>query len=107
MLLSLVAVLIAGTLKVALLTATRRRSHAAAAVGRGLAGHAVSSWMPFDAAKGEEGVSVQGSLLIVLLLLIGLSAWKGLENIVEGANRWTWIALGLAAADAARRGACG
>lgn len=49
------------------------------------------------AAKGEEGVSVQGSLLIVLLLLIGATAWKGLENIVEGANRWTWIALGLAA----------
>ena len=54
--------------------------------------------MPFDAAKGEEGVSVQGSLLIVLLLLIGITAWKGLENIVEGANRWTWVALGLAAA---------
>jgi hypothetical protein len=54
-------------------------------------------WVPFDAAKGEEGVSVQGSLLIVLLLLIGATAWKGLDNIVEGANRWTWIALGLAA----------
>ena len=40
---------------------------------------------------------MQGSLLIVLLLLIGATAWKGLENIVEGANRWTWIALGLAA----------
>jgi uncharacterized membrane protein YraQ (UPF0718 family) len=55
-------------------------------------------WVPFDAAKGEEGVSLQGSLLILLLLLIGLSAWRGLENIVEGANRWTWVALGLAAA---------
>ena len=55
-------------------------------------------WVPFDAAKGEEGVSVQGSLLIVLLLLIGLTAWKGLEDIVEGANRWTWVALGLTAA---------
>ncbi len=55
------------------------------------------SWVPFDAAKGEEGVSVQGSLLIGLLLLIGATAWKGLENIVEGANRWTWATLGLAA----------
>jgi uncharacterized protein len=55
-------------------------------------------WVPFDAAKGEEGVSLQGSLLILLLVLIGLSAWKGLEDIVEGANRWTWVALGLAAA---------
>ncbi len=58
----------------------------------------LSQWVPFDAAKGEEGVSVQGSLLIVLLVLIGLAAWKGLENIVEGANRWTWVALALAAA---------
>lgn len=52
---------------------------------------------PFDAAKGEEGVSVQGSLLIVLLL-IRVAAWWGLENIVEGAHRWTWSALGLTAA---------
>ena len=29
-------------------------------------------WVPFDAARGEEGVSVQGSLLILLLVLIGL-----------------------------------
>src|SRR5512133_2323270 len=55
------------------------------------------SWVPFDAAKGEEGVSFQGSVLIGLLLLIAATAWKGLENIVEGANRWTWLALGLAA----------
>jgi hypothetical protein len=54
--------------------------------------------VPFDAAKGEEGVSVQGSLLIGLLLLIGLTAWLGLDDIVEGANRWTWVALGLTAA---------
>ena len=53
--------------------------------------------MPFDAAKGEEGVSVQGSLLIGLLFMIGLAAWRGLENITEGANRWTWAALALAA----------
>jgi uncharacterized protein len=56
------------------------------------------AWVPFDAARGEEGVSVQGSLLIALLLLIGVAAWKGLGNITEGANRWTWIALALVAA---------
>ena len=96
-LLSLVAVLIAGTLKAPWLTAC------VATLTVPLPGAeawqaTLAQWVPFDAAKGEEGVSVQGSLLIVLLLLIGLTAWKGMENIVEGANRWTWIALGLAAA---------
>src|SRR5512134_1199954 len=96
-LLSLLAVLIAGTLKMSLLTA------AVVSVTLPLpwaeAWQAtLSQWVPFDAAKGEEGVSVQGSLLIVMLLLIGAAAWKGLDDIVEGANRWTVIALGLAAA---------
>jgi hypothetical protein len=51
--------------------------------------------VPYDAAKGEEGVTAQGAILIGLLVLIGLSSWKGMENIHEGFNRWTWIALGL------------
>jgi uncharacterized membrane protein YraQ (UPF0718 family) len=51
--------------------------------------------VPFDAAKGEEGVSVQGAILIGLLLLIGLSAWKGLGQVHEGYTRWTWASLGL------------
>jgi uncharacterized membrane protein YraQ (UPF0718 family) len=55
------------------------------------------AWVPFDASRGEEGVSFQGSVLIGLLLLISPIAWKGLENIVEGANHWTWLALGLMA----------
>jgi hypothetical protein len=41
----------------------------------------LDQWVPFDAAKGEEGVSVQGSLLIALLILIGATAWRGFENI--------------------------
>jgi uncharacterized protein len=96
-LVSLVAVLIAGTLKLpwlgaGVLTATLPLPGAEAWQATLL------RWVPFDAARGEEGVSVQGSLLIVLLLLVGGAAWRGLEDIVEGANRWTWIALGLAAA---------
>jgi uncharacterized membrane protein YraQ (UPF0718 family) len=96
-LVSLVAVLIAGTLKLWPLTATVGTLTLPlpwAEVWQAT----LYQWVPFDAAKGEEGVSLQGSLLILLLVLIGLSAWKGLEDIVEGANRWTWVALGLAAA---------
>jgi uncharacterized membrane protein YraQ (UPF0718 family) len=51
--------------------------------------------VPFDAAKGEEGVSVQGVLLILLLAAIGVSAWRGLENIQEGVNGWTRASLAL------------
>jgi hypothetical protein len=36
--------------------------------------------------------------LIVLLSGIGLAAWKGLENIVDGPNHWTWVALALSCA---------
>ncbi len=95
-LLALVALLIAGTLKLWPLTST------IASISLPLAGaedwqSTLLKWVPFDAAKGEEGVSVQGSLLIVLLVMIWAAAWKGMENIVEGANRWTWIALSLCA----------
>ena len=31
------------------------------------------------------------------LLLIAATAWKGMENIIEGPNRWTCITLGLTA----------
>jgi hypothetical protein len=95
-LLSLVAVLIAGTLKLWPLTATFGVLTLPLPWADAWQATLVE-WVPFDAAKGEEGVSVQGSLLILLLPLIGLTAWKGLEDIVEGANRWTWVALGLTA----------
>jgi len=51
--------------------------------------------VPFDAAKGEEGVSLQGVVLILLLGLIAFSAWRGLENIQEGVNGWTRTSLAL------------
>lgn len=95
-LLSLVALLIAGTLKLWPLTATVTVVNLPLPWAEAWQA-TLFQWVPFDAAKGEEGVSVQGSLLIALLVLIGLTAYKGMENIVEGPNRWTWIALGLAA----------
>ncbi|MDO8699757.1 MAG: permease [Rhodoferax sp.] len=96
LLLAMVALLIAGTLKLWPLTATL----ATVSLPLGWAEawqETLFQWVPFDAAKGEEGVSFQGSVLIALLLLIAATAWKGLENIIEGANRWTWVTLGLAA----------
>ncbi len=97
LLLSLVAVLIAGTLKLWPLTETFARFSLPLSWAADWQ-ETLFHWVPFDAARGEEGVSLQGSVLIaLLLLLIAATAWKGLENIIEGPNRWTWITLGLAA----------
>ena len=93
-LLSLVAVLLAGTLKVSAMSSVLLHFTLPASFAEAWQAQLLS-WVPFDAGKGEEGVSVQGSLLILMLILIGFSAWKGMENIVEGANRWTWITLAL------------
>jgi uncharacterized membrane protein YraQ (UPF0718 family) len=30
-------------------------------------------------------------VLIVMLVFIGLTSWKGIEKIFEGFNKWTWI----------------
>jgi uncharacterized membrane protein YraQ (UPF0718 family) len=93
-LLSLVALLIAGTLKLSplsdvVLGFTLPMDFAQAWQAKLLA------WVPFDTGKGEEGVSFQGSLLILLLVVIGVAAWRGMENITEQANRWTWVTLVL------------
>jgi uncharacterized membrane protein YraQ (UPF0718 family) len=93
-LLILVALLVAGTLKVGLLTNSyARMSLPISGLDRFQA--ALYRLVPFDASKGEEGVSAQGMVLIALLALIGVSAWRGLENVGEGFTRWTWVALGL------------
>ncbi len=51
--------------------------------------------VPFDPARGEEGVTAQGAILIGMLALIGLASWKGIERIHEGANAWTWVSVAL------------
>ncbi|MBP7693395.1 MAG: permease [Anaerolineales bacterium] len=93
-LLVLIALLIAGTLKVDLLT------HTYAQLTLPLAGvdhfqDFLFNLAPFDASKGEEGITAQGAILIGLLALIGLTAWRGMENVIEGVNRWTLAALAL------------
>ncbi len=96
LLLALVALLIAGTLKLWPLTATVVTLQLPLPWATAWQ-DTLLHWVPFDAARGEEGVSVQGSLLIALLLLIGATAFRGMDNIIEGANRWTGVTLGLAA----------
>jgi len=51
--------------------------------------------VPFDTSNGEEGVTAQGAILIFMLVLIGLASWKGIENIFDGFNAWTFISIGL------------
>jgi uncharacterized protein len=95
-LLLLLASLIVGTLAVGLLTDTYAQF--TLPLGDTAQWQATLDWLvPYDASQGQEGVSVQGALLIGLLALIGMTAWKGLNTIDEGFNRWSWVALGLIA----------
>jgi uncharacterized membrane protein YraQ (UPF0718 family) len=91
-----VALLLAGTLKLGVLTGAYL--HFDLPVRDAPAWQAaLDRLVPYDAARGEEGVSVQGALLIVLLAAIGVSAWRGLENIQDGPDGWTWTSLALIA----------
>ena len=92
----MVALLIFGTLKVALLLNSYGQ-FTLPIQGIDRFQDALYRLVPFDVAKGEEGVSAQGVILIVLLALIALAAWKGLGKVDEGYNRWTWVSLGLIA----------
>ncbi len=105
----LLGILIAGTLQVDLLTNT----YATVTVGRSSAALAATptatapvhwaarlqAWLdtmvPPNESMGIEGVSVQGVFLIGLLATIGATAWKGLNQVDEGYNTWTHLALGL------------
>ncbi|HHX42512.1 MAG TPA: permease [Chloroflexi bacterium] len=92
----LLALLIVGTLQVDVLT--KAYAHVTLPIpGMDDLQAALDRLVPFDAARGEEGVSVQGAFLIGLLGLIGVTAWKGLTRIDEGYNRWTWVSLSLIA----------
>ncbi|WP_420230875.1 permease [Pseudomonas sp. ABY48] len=95
-LLSLVALLIAGTLQLWPLTADLISIKVPLSWAQAWQ-DTLFDWVPYDASKGEEGVSLQGSALIALLLMIAATAKRGLDNITEGANGWTWVALGLTA----------
>lgn len=92
-LLLLVALLIVGTLQIDLLKQTYFQIDLPIP-GVDRLQNTLSQLVPFDAAKGEEGVTAQGAILIGMLILVGLASWKGIENIFDGFTRWTWISLG-------------
>ena len=93
-LLILVSLLLSGTLKIGLLTNSFAQMTLPVPGVDGVQDF-LYHLVPYDAAKGEEGVTAQGAILIGLLALIGISSWKGMEHIHDGFNRWTWTALGL------------
>jgi len=95
-LLLLVVLLLSGTLKIGLLTNTYAQVNLPIGGAERLE-QALFQLVPYDASRGEEGVTVQGVVLIALLALIGLSAWRGFEHVLDGFNRWTGITLGLIA----------
>ena len=90
----LVAVLIVGTLQVGLLK-NSYASFTLSATWPGPFQAWLDSVVPPNPALGIEGVSVQGIFLIGLLVLIGATAWRGLNKVDEGFNVWTFVALGL------------
>jgi uncharacterized membrane protein YraQ (UPF0718 family) len=92
----LVAILLAGTLKIGLLSGSYFDVTLPIPGVDSLQGK-LDRLVPHDDSRGEEGVSVQGVILIGLLLLMGAASWKGLENIFEGFNNWVWASLGLVA----------
>jgi len=92
-----IALLLAGTLKLGVLTGSY--------AGFTIPWDGADGWQaaldrlaPYNAHNGEEGVSVQGVLLIALLAAIGITAWRGLESIHNGITRWTRLCLSLIAA---------
>ncbi len=82
----LVAVLIVGTLQVPILTNVYANLK-----------------MPFDLPDGLAGtlesvnLSLQGAVLILMLAVIGVLAWKGFENMFDRFSGWTYAAFGAIA----------
>ncbi len=57
--------------------------------------------LPFDlpanltSLLSKSNLSPQGAVLILLLAVVGLVAWRGFENVFARFNRWTYLALAL------------
>ena len=90
----LLAVLLAGTLQIGVLT----DAYISIPV-EGVWMEKVQKWLniavPANAEFGIEGVSLQGAFLIFTLLIIGITAFLGLNHIDEGFNFWSYLSLVL------------
>ena len=95
-LLVLVGLLLSGTLRIGLLTDSFARMTLPIA-GLDRFQTLLDSLVPFDASQGEEGITIQGVVLVGLLGMIAITAWLGLERVLEGLNRWALASLGLVA----------
>ena len=94
LMLLLVALLVAGTLKLGILL----DSYASVTLpiqGMDAFEATLHRLVPFDPARGEEGISAQGAILVLLLGIIAAMAPRGLGRVDEGFNHWTWAALAL------------
>jgi uncharacterized membrane protein YraQ (UPF0718 family) len=94
---ALVALLIAGTLKADFLKMQLLALDFAWPAAGDMQAR-LDRWMPVDTLKGDEGLSLQGALLIGLLCAIGAAAWRGLGRVDQGISRATVATLALIAA---------
>ncbi len=95
-LLALVALLIGGTLKLDVLGAPL--AHLDLSLPSAVRAQAfLDRLVPRNPITGEEGITLQGVILVVLLVLIAVSSLRGLGKVDDGFNRWTKLSLGLIA----------
>lgn len=93
---ALIALLIGGTLKLDWLTSplfsTALHWDVAATMQ-----DVLDRLVPMNEIRGAEGLSLQGLMLIAMLLLIGVVAFRGLGQVDNGFNRLTPVVLALIA----------
>jgi uncharacterized membrane protein YraQ (UPF0718 family) len=93
-LLALLALLIAGTLKVNFLQASVLNIDLTWSAAPAIQA-VLDQWVPVNESTGAEGLSLQGTILIGLLAIIGVVAWRGLGQVDAGFSRLTWVTLSL------------
>ncbi len=82
----LIAVLIVGTLQIGLLTNVIAHINLPIDLNQG-----------FGSFLSSMNLTFQGALLIFMLIVIGISAWKGFNTIFEGFSTWTYAAIAFIA----------